>query len=323
MPARPATIFRGSELPRLLLLLAIVAVGWPIACMKLAGRRGADATPAAPRRAAADVPPLPPPDGSKALRAVQDKTEITYREDLAYAELLRRARETPAAALDAKALRLVSYADLIDRPARYRGLPIHLEGTALRVSVHDEVRANLTPSRRLYQADIVTSESRNYPYLLIFEEAPPTLPAGDNLRERVAFDGYFFKLLLYRDGARVLRFAPLLVGRLTHRPAPPTADDAGPPPLPKSVGDVPWAYVVLGAIALISTVRLVFFLRRSFAPVRRPPRGLTPTDQIDPHALASWLNDGPDDGGPAPNPDPGLSNGRKDHPATEEEDWRA
>jgi hypothetical protein len=312
-------MFRGSELPRLLLLLAIVVVGWPLACRQVASRPAAGPGPApAPPRSAAEVPPLPPPDTSEALRAVQDKTEISYREDLAYAELLRRARSTTAADLAAKGLRHVSYADLIDRPARYRGLPIHLEGTALRVSVHDEVRANLTPSRRLYQADIVTSESHNYPYLLIFDDAPPGLPAGGNLHERVSFDGYFFKLLLYRDGAHVLRFAPLLVGRLSYRPAAKADEGPGPLTLPRSMGEVRWPFVLLGALALYAAVRLVFVLRRSFAPVPRPSPRIRPVEEIDPDALASWLNDAPDDGGPAP----GLSNGKKDH-RPEDDDWRA
>ncbi|HWE40145.1 MAG TPA: hypothetical protein VG406_26575 [Isosphaeraceae bacterium] len=313
-PTRRATMFRGSELPRLFLLLAIVVVGWPLACRQIAGRRHLE--PAPPPRPAAEVPKLPPPDRSAVFRAVQDKTELSYREHLAYAELLRRARTTPAADLGARAMRDVPYVELIDRPARYRGLPIHLEGTARRVRVLDEIPSSIAPSRRIYEASVFTPASQNYPYILAFEEAPVGLTAGESIQEKVAFDGYFFKLMLYRDGDHVLRFAPLLVGRLAHRP--PSADqDRDPLGLPRSPREVRWPFVLLGALALYAAVRLVFVLRRSFAPVPRPSPKLRPAEEIDHEALASWLNDGPDDGGPAP----GLANGKKPHPP--DDDWGA
>ena len=49
---------------------------------------------------------------------------------------------------------------------------------------------------------------------MAFTELPPGLKASEKkISVMVSFDGYFFKKLRYKDGARQTRDAPLLIGR--------------------------------------------------------------------------------------------------------------
>lgn len=283
-----AKLFRGTELPRLLVLLAVVAVGWPLAVLHR--RRSEVERPSKPKTLAAEIAPLPSPDRSKVFAAVQDKTPLNWRENAAYAALLTRARETPAQALALRSRSDVYYADLVARPARHRGIPIHIEGTARRVRVDDEIPSELTPKGRLYEAYVFTSESRNYPYILVFENAPKDLAAGSDVFERIVFDGFFFKLLLYRDGNRDLRYAPLLVGRLAVRKPAEEAQAAD-----RSFWTrIPWRGAALGAVMLYLLIRSLVFARRLFSPRPAPiARKPLPDDEIAADALADWLADKP------------------------------
>jgi hypothetical protein len=99
----------------------------------------------------------------------------------------------------------------------------------------------------------------------------------------VVFNGYFLKLMRYQAGD-VPRAAPLLVGRIgwTPRPAGPSATN------PTSTLWLATAVAVLFAVTLI---RWLFQLARSLAPRPRPSPLLDrPTEEIDPEALAEWLD---------------------------------
>ena len=281
-------LFRGSELPRLLVLLAVLAVGAPLTYYQMSRAHRQPAR--RPTATAAEIPPLPQAERSKVFAAVEDKTQLNWRENAAYAALLTCARETKPETLASESRTDVYYSDLVSRPARHRGIPIHIEGTVRRVCADDEVNKELTPKGRLYEAYVFTSESHNYPYILVFEDAPKKLAAGDDLYERVSFDGYFFKLLLYRDGNRDLRFAPMLVGRLAMRQSLEEIEAANPSFLSK----IPWTAVAVVALVVYMLIRAFFSLRRLFLPARAPlPRASLPNDEIEPEALADWLADGP------------------------------
>jgi hypothetical protein len=282
-----AGLFRGSELPRLLVLLAIVLVGWPLLWLNL--RPAAPSV--APPVAIAAVKPLPPPDNSAAFAAIQDKTTLNFRENAAYSTLLTRVRETPAAQLAAQSRRDVPYTELWERPQRYRGVPIHLVGTARRSLVHDELNPELAPSGKLYETYVYTYESQNNPYVLVFEEPPPGFPGGLDITERVAFDGYFFKLLAYQAGDR-LRAAPVLVGRLYWKP--PQTEDAGDP----TRRTLRWAVGGLSLLTFYALLRWVFhFRRRRTAPATRRPTIAAASEMIEPEVLSQWLEQTENGGG--------------------------
>jgi len=75
---------------------------------------------------------------------------------------------------------------------------------------------------------MVTTDSQRNPYVCVFEDAPKGFPIGDNLSERVVFNGYFLKLMKYQSGQGpgLLRLpAPDRPGRLGGRH---TAEARGP-----------------------------------------------------------------------------------------------
>lgn len=287
----PGRLFRGSEFPRLMILLALAAIGWPLAC-HYGGR------PSAPEPAPqpiAEIAPLPPPDTSAPFAGMMDKTRLSIRDNAAYAELLRRARETPARALAEQSRRDVTLPDLLRRPERYRGLLIHVEGTAYQILRVEDVAPELSDQGHLFEAWTVATDGPRYPYCLILETPPQGLPGGRNLRERVGFDGYFLKLLAY-DATDTTRVAPMMVGRLGWAPSQAaTALVDGKPWL-----DQTWAgtgvthrQALLGGLLLlmaVSCLRILWRLQGRPGRVRSSTRStLTPSDAIESEALADWL----------------------------------
>jgi len=291
---RPASFFRGSEFPRLILLAGIVLAAWPM--ILLFARGGDDPTrptpPPPPPPAAASLSPVVPDAGIE-FEAIVDKAPMRLRENAAYSILLRRARDTPAKALSAESRRDLFWTHLWERPAKYRGVPVHLEGTARRILSY-EVNPELAPGGRVYEAWVYSDENRMDPYVLVFEEPPTGLVIGPDLFIRITFDGYFFKLLRYRAGD-VHRAAPMLVGRLRATPA------QAPAPAPmvelrnmsRRDGFVVAFVLLFGYIV----IRAIFQVRKALAPRRAladPGRSLV-NDEIAPGELSEWLRSVPDE----------------------------
>jgi hypothetical protein len=286
-------LFRGSELPRLLLLAAIVAAGWPLVWFYAS----APAPAKKPAPALAALPPPPPPDPGPEFVAIQDKTAMSFRDTAAYAKLLERARSTPPAELAASSLRNLPYTELWDRPARYRGVPVHLEGTVRRALVHDELNPALAPKGKLYEAYLFTYDSQSNPYVLVFEEPPPGFPSGLDISERVRFDGYFLKLLAYMAGDTA-RAAPMLIGRLQWTPYQ-DGSEANP-----ARNTLRWTMLALGLLTVYALVRWALHLRSKLVKPQRPAIGPRPSDAIAPEALSEWLQ--------APDEDPDDSDGPRE-----------
>ena len=281
--SRPrSSMFRGTELPRLVFLVAIVLAGWPM--FLLYARPRADDRPPPPPLPAAEVRPVVPDDGIE-FQALTDKRPIQLRESAAYGELLRRARETPADKLAASSRRDILYTHLWERPKLYRGVPVHIEGTAKRILTY-EVNPELAPKGRLFEAWVYSDENRAFPYVLIFEEPPADLPLGHDLFHRVTFDGYFMKLLSYQAGDN-LRAAPLLIGRL--RSIPPQADAPAPMVELRNFSRRNGFVIVFVLLFVYLAIRVFFQIRKALAP-SRPPRDPFPIDQaLPPDQVSEWL----------------------------------
>ncbi len=273
--------FRGSEFSKLLILAALVVIGW--ALILYYGLQGHAPEPEkAPP--VATIPPLPPPDKTAEFARLNDKTIRSSLDGPALRVLLERTRTVPESSLASIARRDVLPVDMNKRPARYRGLPIHLEGFASKVFALDDEDTDLVPGGRLYEVWMRPAEHDQgiYPCCLLLEQVPPTLPAGRELDEPVSFDGYFLKLLAYRAGD-TNRFAPMLVGRLRHN-----ANASGPFKVKRSWV---WTYVPVGLLMVYVTGRLFFRLRKSLPSMSRRPSSVPIQDQIDPHELGQWLAD--------------------------------
>jgi hypothetical protein len=280
---RPPGLFRGSELPRLLILAALMLAGW--AAVLTWPRPAAEPPP----KPAASTSPLPPPDDSPPFQGIRDKTAMSPRDNAAYAALLERVRRTPYPELAAQSRHDVLFSQLIEDPGRYRGLPIHVEGTALRVIRQDVKGSQIYPDGVYYEAYAVSSDSQGHPWVLAFEQAPDGLAIGDNINQRISFDGYFLKLWAYEAGDR-FRFAPLLIGRF-----PPASNAAPVLPTAGLLLERLWPFLLLLVITLYVGIRLALRLRKTTRPIPRPPGKIAVSDQIDPDRLTAWIEGRSDD----------------------------
>jgi hypothetical protein len=181
------------------------------------------------------------------------------------------------------ARRDVWFAHLWDRPQAYRGVPVHLLGTAMEVQRVDSKHAR---NGWLYMVWMVTEDSHPNPFVCVVEEPPPGFPIGVNVNERVVFNGYFLKLYEYTAHKNIARAAPLLIGRLGWTPPPGGVKGKGESPKP-----ILWLMVGVGVMFAISFFRWMTGLRRSLSNRRSTgPWRDRPTEEIAPDALASYLN---------------------------------
>jgi len=286
---RRSSIFRGSELPRLLLLLVIALAGWPLVAIFSRGQ--VPEAPPAPHVAVEQITRIVPDQGIE-FQALRDKRPIETRDSAAYAVLLQRVRETPADELAKQARRDVFWTQLFERPEAYRGVPIHLEGTAKKVLSH-EVTPAMSPKGRLYEVWFYSDENRAFPYVITIEDPPPGLVVGQELFLRVSVDGYFMKQLGYR-AADVARWAPLLVGRVRWIPKP--AEAPGPMvevrDFTQRNGLAFLIAIILGYVGL----RLIFQIKKALTISGKSTTYRTSSEGVPPEDLAEWLKRLPEQG---------------------------
>jgi hypothetical protein len=267
--------FRGSELPRLLVLAVIMVMGWGLFWHFLQH-------PPQPAESEARVEARPEPikpDRAVEFETVTDRTPVSFRDNAAYAYLLEKARKQTPGELARGSRRDVALTHLWERPDLHRGVPVHLLGTLKRLIRYE---TKLSQSGWIYEASIFTPDSGSYPYQCVFEDPPVGLPLDTEISERVVFNGYFFKIFKYQAGD-VARGAPILVGKLGWDPHPTEA------PTPPANNTLFWSLVILGALFLISLSRWVFQLFHFLSwPGSRPAASSQPTDDIAPEELNAW-----------------------------------
>jgi hypothetical protein len=274
---RPAGFFQGSELPRLLILAGLMVVGWALV-WQFASKR-----PPAPEPELVAGPKPEPivPDKSIEFETVTDRTPIGFRDDAAYALLLTRAREKTPDELALVSRRDVSLPHLWRNPELYRGVPVHLLGTARRILRYP---SNLTKTGWIYEASIVTSDAPRNPFECMFEEAPAGLPIGPDVSELVVFNGYFLKIWKYQ-ATDTIRGAPLLVGQIGWRPHEPSGFGG-------SNSTLRWSLIAIAVMFVISLLRWGYQLYRLFtAPVASPLLARpSPSEEIDRSTLDEWIH---------------------------------
>jgi hypothetical protein len=277
--------FRGAELSRLLVLVAIMVVGWLVVWRYM---RHKGEAPPEPEPVVVTAPPRVEPDKSPAFESVTDWTPIGLRDMGAYDLLLKRAREAGANDLARQSRRDILYTDLWERPGRYRGVPVHLLGTAWRIHSYE---SRLSPSGRLYEAWIGTNESQNNPYVCVFEDLPKGMPVGPDSVERVVFNGYFLKEMRYLSGQDIKRGAPVLIGKIGWTP----------PQAERRVDSTFWMALIVGIMFLISLFRWIRGLRRSLSrPSLARSLGRRPREEIAPEELSEWVESVREEGEPDP-----------------------
>jgi hypothetical protein len=243
--------------------------------------------PAEPDLVATEKPEPIVADRSMEFETVTDRTAVGFRDDAAYALLLSRARDKSPAELAGVSRRDIFLPHLWQNPQLYRGVPIHLLGTARRVLRYP---CKLTPSGWIYEASIITPDATRNPFVCVFEEAPTGLPIGPNLSERVVFNGYFLKIWKYQ-ASDVARGAPLLIGRIGWEPREIASTDG-------SNSTLRWSLIAIGVMFVISLGRWGYQLYRLFtAPPLSPllSHG-SPTEEVDASTLEEWAHSMRSDG---------------------------
>jgi hypothetical protein len=280
---RTSSFFRGSELPRLLFLAAITIVGWTLVLNYATKLNQA----AEQELKVAGKPEPVVADQSIEFETVTDRTPMGFRDNAAYSLLLERARGRAAGEIAAVARRDVLLTHLWETPKLYRGVPIHILGSALKVLRYP---SKLSPKDWLYEAWVITPENRRAPYCCVFEDAPEGFPMGANVSERVVFNGYFLKFMMYEANGTTHR-APVLVGRIGWQPSEPAAK-------PGENSTLRWTLIILGIMFFASLARWIFQLRRFLNPPSRSAASLVKpvTEEIDPVSLDAWVRSvGPED----------------------------
>jgi len=263
------------------MLGALVVVGWGLV-WRFANQRPEPADPVA------RAEPKPEPvvaDHADEFETVTDRAPMSFRDNAAYAYLLEKARKQTPAELAARSRRDILLTHIWERPELYRGVPIHLLGTARRVL---RFESKLSTTGWLYEAWIVSPDAPKFPYSCVFEAAPDGFPLGADVSERVVFNGYFLKIMKYQAGD-VPRGAPVLVGRLGWEPH--AAPAGGGAPATESNRLLYWSLVALGVMFLMSLGRWVFQLSRFLSGPRSTiiPASHAAED-IAPGELDAWVD---------------------------------
>ena len=248
--------FRGSELPRLLILVGILIAGFPL-CLMFA-RSDDEPKKAPPTTVLADSLTPIQPETSPAFQVIQDKTKIQSKETPAYAFLLEKARTTSPQELDKVARRDVLLTHLSERPEKYRGVPIHLTGWAKKIITY-EVAPALVPTGRLFEVWFYANEAPAFPYALIVQDPPKGLEIGVEVDVPVVVDGYFLKQMAYQAGDKP-RWAPLLIGRMKF--VPPAAPAPGVLTDLKQLPRVYWLIAVMVVFGFYMAIRMINQIRR-------------------------------------------------------------
>ena len=154
------------------------------------------------------------------FQAVIDGTEkMEPQEMFAYKRVLSWVQNQTFAEMNRRAGKDVAFNKFYQSPDKYRGQLFKFEMTAQLIRDLDEK----------YNGDVLfdiwgaTEESGVWLYNVVIIGLPKGMPIGRNIKEKVSFAGYFFKLQGYQPAgakpdAKPLK-APLFVGRLIWRPA--------------------------------------------------------------------------------------------------------
>jgi hypothetical protein len=177
---------------------------------------------------ASDRAPRIDPD---VLAGIEDRAPVrsaaeNYNEAQAYNYLLVQANTTSGAAFAKSARRDLTFAHLFEEPSKYRGQVVHIEGRLGRLRRFDAPRLAVKQGIPvIYEGWIFGDAYFSNPYCIIATSISESIPLGETLNHRVAFDGYFFKRYRYKAGDG-WRDAPLLIGRtLVDRQAASVASD--------------------------------------------------------------------------------------------------
>ncbi len=228
--------------------------------------------------------------GRMQLDAVIDKRPLEKLDMPAYWRLLKWARSQSFEELEGRAKRDVVYAQLSQRPEKYRGQLIRLRLHVRRIVKHDDVPANTADVGDVFELWGFTDESKSQPYAVICPEMPDWFRTGGDVEEECVFVGYFFKRMAH-DALNTQRASPILIGRLRPISIPTSTQRT---PARTSTLDIIVVTIVLGILA--------FGIWRLLTIRRRASRTAGASSQRE-DVIESWLRE-PANGGEVAAPIP-------------------
>ena len=253
-----------------------------------AARPAGKAHPAAPDPADAIIagPTDRDKDEAEAAReefqALEDKTPLKREEMVPYWRVVRWAQHESFQSLERRAKHDVSFADIYQRPAKYRGKLLRLQGHLRQTVSHDDIDSHAAPDvKRIYELRAWNSDSQPYSYILVTTKLPRGMPEGPKVAEEITFVGYFLKLMAYEDHEGKHRATPLLIGRVHWRPT------ATPTKVDPAWGDV-WPWALGGVLAVLFVVRWASKLLPAATPPYASRLGQLPQDE-DHVPVETWL----------------------------------
>ena len=139
---------------------------------------------------------------------VKDNALFLPAEEEAWFLLWDEALRTAPADLERRATK-VTYAQLVNQPNIYRGLPVRAQGRVLRESVK-RAPENLLGITQYHQLVLAPIGGGDWPVIVYCLELPAGFPHGDDLKEDLDVVGMFFKNWSYPyEGGMGL--APVLI----------------------------------------------------------------------------------------------------------------
>jgi hypothetical protein len=147
-----------------------------------------------------------------------DLGNINDDEALVFCEALYKANLTSTGAFANSARRDLTFADLFNTPAKYRGEVVHFEGLLYRIRrIDPPPNARIKGVDHLYEGWVFDPQRYGVnPVCLVFTELPAGLAVGEKMNCQVSFDAYFFKKYRYQSADSKpgwAREAPLFIGR--------------------------------------------------------------------------------------------------------------
>jgi hypothetical protein len=245
-----------------------------------------DASPAADESKLTDLDPDQREAAVEQFEVVSDQSPLEKQDMGAYWRLVMWTKAQTFKALEARARRDVLFTHLAQEPAKYRGQILRLDLHVRRTLTY-ETEGVLPGVTRMYEAWGPTKESRpNWPYCVVFPEAPAGLQFGANVKQRAVFAGYFLKLIAYEAADGKTRWAPLLIGRLEYDKSATAASE------PEESNNNVWIWAAGGIIVSFFAVRMLLALRPR-KPIASRLRGVL-TGQggsdAEPADVEKWLS---------------------------------
>jgi hypothetical protein len=206
------------------------------------------------------------PASGGAWDAVKDNATFVPAEQAAWFLLWDEVARTPVKELNRQAMGPVTYAQLVNQPKVYRGLPVQVRGRVLRESVK-RAPENSLGIDDYHQLVLSPVGGGDWPVMVYVRELPEGFPRGDGLKVDLPVVGLFFKNWSYPyEGGMGL--APVIVADAIDWRAP--SAPAVSPASPLSTKGI-W---MAGAAALMAAIGFTSLVMQR---TRRPAAEVTET----------------------------------------------